>query len=200
LSPHLSLSAVWDWLVGMPPIASMPYEELVRWHRKEPQKTFEEFVRRLKELTFMAAIDYCKRHDVSNVESQAAELTTKAFETFFPEMNAGKDEMILRRFAATLRTVLDDEAFQMIEHAYYRHLLLYHVEDENQRRCLEAMFASGLAASTQEIADRLLLPVDEVERSLADGNRALQRKIDDFDADELREFTEGLIVASGARN
>jgi hypothetical protein len=55
-----------------------------------------------------------------------------------------------------------------------------------------------LSATVQDVADRLLLSVEDVERALSEGNRELQRIIDeDFDADELRELTEGRIVTSG---
>jgi hypothetical protein len=117
-----------------------------------------------------------------------------AFHSFVPEMGTGQPEMGLRRFAARVRSVLDEQAFEFIKRAYYRHLLLYYLEDRDQRRCLEAMYAMGLAVTPQQIAGRLLLPVEQVKQLLRDGNRELERILkDDFEEAELREMTEGLL-------
>jgi hypothetical protein len=159
---------------------------------------YQEFVRRLSEIVFLAAVDYCQRQGDSDIQERAATLTTKAFAAFFPEMGAGKPEMVLRRFAATLRNVLDDEAFQSIKRVYYRHLFVYHMSNADRRRCMEAMLASGLAAKPADIAKRLVLPVGRVEELLTAGSRELRRIIEkDFDRDEVAEFTDGAVTALG---
>jgi len=186
------LSRLWHWLRGRPSLDSAPYEELLRRYPSEPEAVFHEFMRRLHEIVFMAAAEFCSRRGVPAVQDKAAELTMSAFESFLPEMGAGEPEMVLRRFAGMIRRTLDDEAFDSIERVYYRHLLLYHLQDDNQRRALEAMFASGLAATAQQIAARLLLPVATVERLLQDGNRELERiRNADFEEAELKLMTDG---------
>jgi hypothetical protein len=188
------MSSIWEevlgWVFRRPPLASVPYEELVRRYPKERKEAFDEFVRRLSGIVFLAAADFCKREGVE----RAAELTTSAFEAFLPHIVAGVPEMVLRRFAGTIRGVLDDEAFRTIERLYYLHLPLYHLQDDEQRRCLEAMLASGLAAEAPQIAERLLLPVERVEQLLKAGNRELDRVMhEDFEEAELRELTEGVL-------
>jgi hypothetical protein len=185
------LKALWQYL-GRPSLETAPYEELLSHHRARPREVYNEFVRRLSELVFLAALNFCKRQGVAAVEEKAEALQTSAFQVFAPEMGSGEPKMVLRRFAATLRNVLDDEAFRTIERAYYRHLPLYHLRDNEQRRCLEAMLATALTATPQQIAKRFLLTAARVEELLKAGNRELERIVrEDYEEDELRAMTEG---------
>lgn len=186
--------SLWDRFFGRTPLDSVPYDELLRRYSGEPTEVFTEFMRRLYELVFMAAEDYCKRQGRTAIKEAAEERTMAAFHSFVPQMGSGQPEMGLRRFAAILRSALDEQAFGLIKRAYYRHLLLYYLKDEDQRRCLEAMYAMGLAATPRQIAARFLLPVKHVEQLLKDGNRELERILkDDFEEAELREITEGFL-------
>lgn len=188
----MPLSSLWEWIRHRPPLDSAPYEELLRRYPDERAAVFNEFMRRLSELVFLAAVDLCTRQGLVAIRERAAELTTSAFHAFVPEMGTGRPEMVLRRFAMTLRNVLDEDAFRTIERVYYRHLPLYHLRNRDQRRCLEAMFASGLSATPQQIAERLLLPVARVVKLLKAGNLELARVVkEDYEEAELREMTEG---------
>src|SRR4051812_15720899 len=172
-------SDLWTQFQPRPSLESAPYEVLLSWYPAEQKTVFEEFVRRLSPLVFHASVDFCKRRGVKEeaLQQRAKELKTSTFEDFFPEMGAGQPEMVLCRFATTLRSVLDDEAFRRIERFYYWHLPLYHLRNRDQRRCLEAMFASGLSATPQQISEQFHLPTAQVEELLRAGNRELERII-----------------------
>jgi len=173
----------------------LPFEELAERYESEPVAAFEEFVRRMKLLVFQAALDFVRRAHPPASDAEVEEMVLKVFEDFTPEFASGEPSMVLVRFAAAIRRVLDDDAFEAIATRYYRQLPLYYVKDDQQRRFLSALYQDGVGPTpAEDMAQRFQVTDDEARRIIRDGNRSLQDVIEsDFTEDELREMTEDRI-------
>jgi hypothetical protein len=178
-----------------PSLDRLPFEELAERYKSEPVAVLEEFVRRMQPLVFQAALDLETRLHPPASNAEVEEMALKVFEDFTPEFMSGDPSMVLVRFAAAIRRVLDDEAFEAIATRYYHQLLLYHVKDDQQRRFLSASYQKRFGPTPEEdMAQRFQVTVDEARRIIRNANRSLQDVIEsDFTEDELSEMTEGRI-------
>lgn len=190
------LESLWARLWGTRPLESLPYEELLARYSKAPRAVYTEFCRRLHRTVFYAALDYAKRHAPADAEREANELTIRVFEAFAPQVASGEPATGLRRFAGVIRTLLDEEAFRMVARIYYRQLPLYHMENDEQRRVLAALFDDGLAVPSgtsmaESVAERFHMSVVRADVVIKMARQRLDRVIqEDFDPDELRSLTE----------
>ena len=186
---------IYGWFKGRPGLDRLPFEELAGRYEVEPVAVFEEFVRRLEPLVFQAAFDFVTRTSHPATVVEVEKMTMKVFEDFTPEFASGARSMVLVRFAAAIRRVLDEEAFEAIATRYYHQLPLYHVKDDQQRRLLSASYQCGVGPTpAEDMAQRFQITVDEAARILRNGNRSLRDVIaNDFTEDELNELTEGKV-------
>jgi len=189
------LQTIYKRFKRKPSLDRLPFEELAERYKSEPVAVFEEFVRRMQPLIFQAALDFETRAHPPASDAEVEEMVLKVFEDFTPEFMSGDPSMVLVSFAAAIRRVLDDEAFEAIATRYYHQLPLYHMKDDQQRRFLSASYQNGVGPTpAEDMAQRFQVPVDEAQRIIRDGNRSLQDVIEsDFTEDELSEMTEGRI-------
>lgn len=190
------LEKIRELLRGQKPLESVPYEVLVERHSLDPEGVCREFMRRLQKTVFFAALDYSKRQQKGNPKVDPDDVTSAIFMTFFGEFNNGSPESLLTRFAGTIRRYLDEEAFSQIAYAYYRQIPLYHIEDDEQRKYLAALFDNEATKQgksiAEEIADRFQVSATKAESVIEQGRTRLNQIIqNDFDAEELRQMTEG---------
>jgi hypothetical protein len=180
------------WFKGRPSLGDAPYEDLVRRYVALPEEVFGEFVRRVQPIVLLAAEEYGHRNGIANLRDFVVQKATEVFVSFAAVITSGRPELVLVRLAHVVRQTLDQEAFDSVSRMLYEQIPLYHLRDRDQRRCLQAMYASGLRATPREVAERLLLPETEAEALIKAGNQALQRVIEeDFTAEELHDMTEG---------
>lgn len=178
-------------LGGPQPLGSAPYEELLRRYANEPEDVFRELVRRLQPIVLLAAEEYARRNRIANVKDDAVDRSKKVFASFAAVITSGEPEHGLRRLAGSIRQVLDEESFAAVAQAFYTHVPLYHMRNVDQRRCIEAMLASGGRATAGDIAAQLMLREADVDALIEAGNKKLQRIISkDFNVDELKTMTE----------
>jgi hypothetical protein len=185
-------------------LESAPFEVLFRRYTKadanEKRNIYAEFCRRVGTLVHQAAQDYAKRRASEDVDA----LVNRVFRAFVPQIGAGEPEFGLRRFASTVRSELDDEAFECIAHRLYYQLPLYHIANDEERRFLAAMFQQGLLAGggvshIQELSERLQVSPEHAERVVRCGWKRLDLVVaKDFDEQELNDFTEGYVVKKGS--
>ena len=174
---------------------SMKYEDLSDDFRKNPERNYGEFQRRLWPYVYVAAGDYSIRHPATVAKDN---LVKKVFVTFTGQF--GMDSpMVLRRFARHIRKILDAHAFEVIAHTYYQQILLYYLPDDEQRQFLDTMAQEGLAGSTKEsitviVARRLNCSPEVVKRVVSAANASMQRVQEkEFNEKELMDISEGYL-------
>ena len=184
---------------------SLPYEELHRRFAYDRDVVWAEFVRRLQRLVFHCAEESSRLYAPSAARSreEIEENTVRAFKEFYPEFNQGEPETLLLRFAQAIRRVLGDEAFKQIALRFYYHLPLYHIQEDQPRRFMAALFENGLATRpgkdfAADLADRIQVSVERAKAMLLKGQKQLRKIMEkDFSRKELQERTEGLLPDYG---
>jgi hypothetical protein len=172
------LETIYGLFKGKPALDRLPFEELAGRYESEPVAVFEEFVRRMQPLVFQAALDFVTRVNPPPSKPEVEKMSLKVFEDFTPEFISGEPSMVLVRFAAAIRRVLDEEAFDAIATRYYYQLPLYYMKDDQQRRFLAASYQSGVGQMpTEDLAERFQVTVDDASRIIREGNRSLLRTI-----------------------
>lgn len=190
------LEAIYRLIARPTSLDSLPYEELHQRFPNAKRAVWEEFVRRLRRLVFQAVQDNCRRKLPHASLEDLKEQTSQVFAEFYPEFGGGEGETVLLRFARVIRHILEDESFERIARRFYYHLPLYHVQDDQQRRFLAALFENGLATPPgkgfgEDIADRFQVPLEKALEVLRDGRKQLDEVINkEFTEEELRELTE----------
>ena len=184
---------------------SLPYEELHRRFAYDRETVWAEFVRRLRRLVFHCAEESFRLESPSAArdKEEIEERTVRAFTEFYPEFNQGEPKTLLLRFAQAIRRILGEEAFARIALRFYYHLPLYHIQDDQPRRFMAALFENGLATRpgkefASDLADRFQVSVEETKRILEKGQKQLRTIMDkDFSHEELQSLTEGLLPDYG---
>jgi hypothetical protein len=189
------LETIYEMFRKKPGLDRLPFEELQVRYRSEPTLVLKEFIRRVQPLVFQAALEFLRRTHSPAAQSDVEEASLKVFEDFTPEFTNGSPSTLLVRFAAAIKRILDDTAFEVIATRYYHQVPLYHLKDDQQRRLLAATYQRGVGPDLVEyLAERFQLPTDEVERGLAEANKSLKRLIEkDFTEADLRTMTEGRV-------
>jgi len=181
-------------------LEALPFEELQNRYQEDPQKIYEEFIRRLSKLVFYAAEDFLKRQGEPLSQDKIEESGMRVFEDFGPEFGNGEPIMLLVRFADVIRLrVLDEAAFQRISTFYYRLLPTYHLSDDTERRFLVAAYQAALGDTEERMIDEVLAERFETTAARAASilKRAHQHLNDvirnEFEVSELQQATEGCL-------
>jgi hypothetical protein len=190
------LETIYRWSRRFKPkLDRLPFDELARRYPREELQVWTEFHRRLNKIVLNAAVEYVDRTRGTVSQQEVEEKMMQVFDEFAPRFASGNPDMLLRRFAAAIRRVLDDEAFESIAYRYYYHLPIYHLEDDQQRRVLAACYENALNLDVaKQMSERFMITVAEAERIIDAANRSLSEVIaNDFTPQELSKLTEGYV-------
>lgn len=181
-----------------PRLDGLPFEELQERYDEDPGGVYKEFIRRLRGLVFWAVNAYMTKINPGTSRDTIEEKTMNIFQEFSPQFIRGEPQTILLRFAAVIRSELDDEVFRAMGVHYYKQLPIYHINDDEARRFLAAAFQYGLHDGEKPIeemlAERFNETPERVESILTRANAHLKKVIKkDFTPDELKELTEGYV-------
>lgn len=185
--------------VGRPiQLENLPYDRLLASYTNDPAGVWNEVVRRLSKIVFLACMDFALRNPPHNGEAYpdfAQRLTARAFVQFVPLIKSGPPELVLVRFAREFRnTVVDASAFEKIRMIYYMQIPLYQMKDSNQRELLAEAFNAGLRPDIiAEIAASRGLDHAAMRTEFKAANEALATTRDRIDPDRLRSMTEGTL-------
>lgn len=172
------------------------FEELPRLYKLTPKAAYHEFTRRLQPLVLQAAQACSPRVGTGPSQTDPCGLTIRTFKEFVPTFDVGLDALVLRRFAAVIRRVMDKAAFDAISRRYYMQLPIYHIPDPYERAFLALAYQSfvGQPDMVPRLSEQFGISADRVIDQLKSSNASLERSRQKcFSPDELHRLTEGLI-------